>query len=139
LQRALRALRQDKSLTAAAKAAHVSPERLKRVAVSKGAITKDRRRWVVNPRLPRGVRLFSRGRAIEIIMSRESASLAGAYMNAIGKFVSSPDPALLAPFVGQSVTDVSGQSHPLETNPNVLYRLLHASGETFESIYRIVV
>src|SRR5258708_6623178 len=53
LQQALRVLRQDKSLAAAAKAAHVSPERLRHIAKTKGAITKDGRRWIINPALPR--------------------------------------------------------------------------------------
>src|SRR5258706_4475403 len=45
LQRALKELREKKSLTAAAKMARVSPERLRAAAIAKGAIEKQGRRW----------------------------------------------------------------------------------------------
>src|SRR5262249_37894045 len=53
LQRGLRILRQEKNLRVAARTIGVSPERLKHAAAAKGAIIKERRRWVVNPDLPR--------------------------------------------------------------------------------------
>ena len=140
LQRALRTLRQEKNLTAAAKAARIAPERLRQVAASKGAITKQKRRWIVNPDLPRRMPLYSRGRQIAITVGDlESASLIGRYMSAVGNFRKSNDVKLLQPFVGQSVTDISGKAYPFETNPNTLYRLVSAGGETFEQVYRIVV
>jgi hypothetical protein len=139
LQQALRSLRQEKSLTAAAKAARVSPERLKHVAQSKGAIKKEGRRWIVDPALPRRMPLFSRGRAIEVVVSGEAASQIGAYMDAVGKFLATNNRELLKPFVGQSVTDTSGTILPFETNPNTLYRLAAAGEATFEQVYRIVV
>ncbi len=139
LQQALRTLRQEKSLAAAAKAARVSPERLKHVAQSKGAIKKEGRRWIVDPALPRRMPLFSRRRAIEVIVSGEDASKVGAYMDAVGKFLATNNRDLLKPFVGQSVTDKAAKSHPIETNPNTLYRLAAAGEATFEQVYRIVV
>jgi hypothetical protein len=45
LQIALHVLRQEKSFVSAAKAAHVSPERLHRHAVECGLIEKSKRRW----------------------------------------------------------------------------------------------
>jgi hypothetical protein len=140
LQRALRTLRQEKNLTAAAKAARIAPERLRQVAASKGAITKQKRRWIVNPDLPRRMPLYSRGRQIVITVGDfPSASLIGRYMSAVGNLRKSNDVKLLQPFVGQSVMDISGKAHPFETNPNTLYRLASAGGETFEQVYRIVV
>jgi hypothetical protein len=139
LQQALRVLRQDKSLTAAAKAAHVSPERLRQVAKSKGAIKKQGRRWIIDPDLPRRMPLFSRGRAVEVTVAGDAASKIGAYMDAVGKFLTSNNRDLLKPFVGQSVKDTAGKAHPFETNPNALYRLASAGEATFEQVYRIVV
>jgi hypothetical protein len=140
LQQALRVLRQDKSLTAAAKAAHVSPERLRHVARSKGAIKKQGRRWIVEPELPRRMLIYSRRKALPITVGDyASASLVGRYMSAVAYFLGHPDRGLLQPFVGQSVTDISGKQHPFETDPNWLYRLVSAGGESFESVYRIVL
>lgn len=140
LQRALRILRQEKSLSAAAKSARIAPERLRRVAASKGAIIPQKRRWIINPDLPRRMPLYSRSRQIVVTVGDfPSASLIGRYMSAVGNFRKSNDISLLQPFVGQSVTDISGKKHPFETNPNTLYRLASAGGETFEQVYRIVI
>ena len=139
LQRALRVLRQEGTLKSAAKAAHISPERLRHIAKSKGAIKKHGRRWIVDPDLPRRMPLFSRRRVIEVTVTGDSASKIGAYMDAVGKFSTSNDRALLKPFEGQSVTDTSGKLHPFETNPNAIHRLLSVGESTFEQIYRIVV
>jgi hypothetical protein len=94
LQQALRVLRQDKSLTAAAKAAHVSPERLRHIAKSKGAIKKHGRRWILDPGLPRRMQLFSRRRAIAVTVTGGAASKIGSYMHAVGEFRASNADAL---------------------------------------------
>ena len=140
LQRALRVLRQDRNLSAAAKAARISPERLRQVAASKGAITKQKRRWVVNPALPRRMPIYSQGRQIAVTVGGlSSASLIGRYMSAVGNLFKSNDRKWLQPFIGQSVADISGKAYPFETNPNALYRLASTGGDSFEQVYRIVV
>jgi hypothetical protein len=139
LQRALRTLRQEKSLSAAAKAARLSPERLRRLAQSKGAIRKKGRRWIIDPDLERRMRLYSRGREIRVAVFGEAASKIGAYLNAIRSFTETNDYNLLQPFVGQSITDTAGKAHPFETNPNTLYRLTTAGEGTFEQVYRLVL
>jgi len=140
LQRALRALRQEKNLAKAAKSAGVSPERLRHAAINKGAITKQGRRWIVRPDLPRRMPLYSRGREIAIIVGDfDTASLVGRYMSAVGQFLTVNNRALLMPFAGQSATDVRGKTHPFEVNPNALYRLASAGGDSFEQVYRIIV
>src|ERR1700677_4853204 len=53
LQLALKVLRQEKSLTAAAREAKVSPERLRRYATEKNIIERRGRRWIVRHELPR--------------------------------------------------------------------------------------
>jgi len=140
LQRALRALRQEKNLAKAARSAGVSTERLRHAAVNKGAITKHGRRWIVRPDLPRRMPLYSRGREIAIIVGDfDTASLVGRYMSAVGQFLTTNNRALLMPFTGQSATDVKGKAHPFETNPNSIYRLATAGGDVFEQVYRIIV
>ena len=140
LQHALRVLRQDGRLREAAKAAHVSPERLKRFAESRGAIERKGRRYFVNTKLPRRMLIYSRRREVPIVVGdAASASLVGRYMSAVGKFLGQNDRDLLLPFVGQSVVDIAGKRHPFETDPNWLYRLASAGGESFEVVYRIVI
>jgi hypothetical protein len=128
-----------REIESAAKAARVSPERLRRFAKSQGAITKKGRRWIVNPKLPRRMLIYSRRRAVPVILGDQaSATIAGRYMSAVGEFLSYQDISLLQPFAGQSVTDVRRKKHPFETDPNWLYRLA-SSGESFEAVYRIIV
>ena len=59
LQLALKVLRQEKSLTAAARAAKISPERLRRYATERNIIERRGRRWIVRHELPRRMLLFS--------------------------------------------------------------------------------
>ena len=140
LQRALTLLRKEKSLARAAKAANVSPERLKREAIEKKALVRRGRKWGVRHNLPRQMLVYSGGRAeIITVGSFKSASLIGKYMSAVSRFLITNDAALLKPFVGRSVSDTSGKKHLFETNPNALYRITSSGGETFESVYRIVV
>ena len=133
-------LRQHKSLSAAARSVHVSPERLKHAAAEKSAITKKGRRWIVNPKLPRRMPMYSRGREILITVGDQATtSLVGRYMSAVGRFLTSNDRELLQPFVGQFVTDIKGKRYFFETNPNALHRLSSAGGDVFEQLYRIVL
>ncbi len=140
LQRALKELREKKSLSGAAKAARVSPERLRAAALSKGAIEKRGRRWTVKPELPRQVLIYSEGRERIITVDNfAEARIAGQYIDAIGRFLTSADPKFLKPFEGTSVKDRADRVYPLETNPNALFRLRKLTRTSFEEVYRIVV
>jgi len=140
LQRALKELRQKKSLTAAAKAARVSPERLRASGISKGAIEKQGRRWTVRPELPRQVLIYSGGREHIITVDNYSeARIAGQYMDAVGRFLTTANREFLTRFEGASVRDRAGRVYPLETNANAIFRLRKRTRTTFEEIYRIVV
>lgn len=140
LQRALKDLRQNKSLSGAARAARISPERLRAAALSKGAIEKEGRRWTVKTDLPRKVLIYSEGREYTpIVGSFEEASLAGKYIDAVGDFWMTADPSHFEDFIGKSVTDINGRAYPLETNPNALFRLRKLTRTSFEEVYRIVV
>jgi hypothetical protein len=69
----------------------------------------------------------------------ESASKVGHFMSAVGRFLETNDRSVLETFIGQSVRDISGKEHSLETRPNVLYRLSSTGEQTFEQVYRIVI
>jgi hypothetical protein len=140
LQLAFKVLRQEKSLTAAARAAKVSPERLRRYATQRDIIEHQGRRWIVPRDLPRRMLLFSDGKDLRVVVGDfTSASKIGRFMSAVRHFLRTNRPAALREFEGESVTDISGKTHPFETRPNTLYRLASAHDQSFEHIYRIVV
>lgn len=140
LQFALQAIRKEGNLSRAARAAKISPERLRKFAVEKGAIEKSKGRWRIRHNLPRRMHLFSNGRLIEVTLGDfDSASLVGRYLNAVKMFLDTNRAAVLSPFTGHSVRDVTGKDHPLETRPNVLYRLAASGDHSFEQIYRLVI
>lgn len=140
LQMGLRFLRKEKNFSKAAKEAHISPERLRTHALEKGIIEKRGRRWLIRHDLPRRVLIFSRGHEFQIIVGDfKAASLVGKYMSAVGWFLKTNDISHLEPFIKKTVKDIDGKIHPLETRPNVLYRISLDGGSSFEQIYRIVV
>jgi len=140
LQFALKVLRQEKSLTVAAREAKISPERLRHYATEKNIIERRGRRWIVRHELPRRMLLFSNGRALQVVVGDfAAASKVGRFMSAVSAFLRTNNPAGLREFEGMSVTDVSGKTHLFETRPNRLYRLGSAHDQSFEHIYRIVV
>jgi hypothetical protein len=140
VQRALKELREKKSLSAAAKATRMSLERLRAAALSKGAIEKQGRRWIVKADLPRKVLIYSAGREhIITVDSFAEAQIAGRYIDAVGRFLTTANQEFLKPFEGAYVTDRTGRAYPLETNPNALFRLRKLTRTSFEEVYRIIV
>jgi hypothetical protein len=140
LQLALKVLRQEKSLSAAAKAAKIAPERLRHFATQREIVERLGRRWFVRHDLPRRMLLFSDGRAFPVVVGDfASASKVGRFISAVSHFLRTNNPAGLREFEGASVTDVSGRTHPFETRPNALYRLASAHDQSFEHIYRIII
>jgi hypothetical protein len=140
LQLALKVLRQEKSLTAAAREAKVSPERLRRYATERSIIERRGRRWIVRCELPRRMLLFSDGNVVQVVVGDfASASKVGRFMSAVSTFLRTNNPAGLRQFDGASVADISGKIHPFESRPNALYRLASAHDQSFEHIYRIVI
>jgi hypothetical protein len=140
MQLALKVLRQEKSVSAAARAAKISPERLRHFATEKDLIERQGRRWIVRQQLPRRMLLFSGNRAVQLVVGDfASASKVGRFMSAVSAFLRTNNPTGLREFEGASVTDVSGVTHPFETRPNALYRLASAHDQSFEHIYRIVI
>lgn len=140
LEEGLREIKQGKTLTAAAREVHVAPERLRRYLAGSGIAKKQGRSWTIGPDTRRReMLLFSDGEAITVTVAPDQAEKIGRYDAAVARFLRSNDPMFLIPFAGRSVTDVTGRSHPFETDPNELYRLAETGSSTFEDVYRIVV
>ena len=139
---AVKALREGKSLTQAAKGAGVSPERLRafvRQNPTLGAdhgptMTKLKGRWRPMYRLV----TYSEGRMVSVdLTGADQASLVGQYDAAVQKFLATDDETVLAPFVGRYVTDIAGRRIVFETRPNVLWHMVVEEGLTpGRTIYR---
>lgn len=140
LEEGFRALKGGKTLTQSAKSVHISPERLRRYIAEAGLAHRHGRRWIIGPdNRPRIMRMFSRGKIITVTVDPAEASVIGKYLDAVRHFLNSNEPMFLKMFAGKSVTDIKGKTHPLETDPNALYRLDATGSGSFEDIYRIVV
>lgn len=141
LEMGLKELRLGKSLTKSAKSIGVSRERLSHYLAQNAVIEKHNGRWRVkqDDRI-REVMIYSQDKAKYIqVKGYEIASIVGRYIDAVGQFLKSNNPKHLDPFKDVIVRDIKGKAYLLETRPNVLYRLDHSGGETFEQVYRIVV
>jgi hypothetical protein len=80
--------------------------------------------------------IYSRGQLESVtVRGFKEARRIGEYMNAVRRFLATNDARILKPFVGQSVTDSRGISHPFEVQPNTLYRLVQSGDGDFTSIY----
>ncbi len=142
LELGVKLIREGRSLSAAARTADVSSERLRAYLKASGIATREGRRWVIGEdRRPRVVPIFSRGRRYELTVPNYAESrLAGAYMQTVyGPFLETNDPAVLAEFAGRGVHDRTGRFYPFELRPNELYRLSLAGPEPYEQIYQIVM
>jgi hypothetical protein len=89
LQVALCVLRREANLAAAAKAARISPERLRRHVIERGLIEKFKGRWRLRAAdLPRRLKAFSREKALTIVvLGLASAFLVGRYTSPPGEFL----------------------------------------------------
>lgn len=139
LEAALKALRRVGKQTAAAREAGVSPERLRRFLRENALAERRGRTWRITDRRLRQMRVLTDGRSKMLTISGfDQASVVGSHLAAVRRFIETNDIAELEPFKGRSVKDAAGNSHPLETDPNSLYRLAAAGSEGFEQVYRLI-
>ena len=93
LQVALHVLRQEKSFEEAAKAARISPERLRRHTIEHGLIEKSNRRWQLRADLLRRLKALSRGKALTIIApDLASVSFVDRYTSAVEAYLRTNNP-----------------------------------------------
>lgn len=140
LESALKLLRQTGHQGAAAKQAGVAPERFRRFLRHHALAARSGRQWQITDNRPRRMTVITDGESKELSLDGfEEASLNGEHLAAVGTFLTAPDIDLLRPFEGRSVRDVHGKMHPLETNPNRLYRMAASEDEVFHEIYRLII
>jgi hypothetical protein len=137
-ERAVARIKGGSSLRAAAKSEGVREELLRRYLKENTNAKRVGRRWQIEDRRPRQYPFYSQGKLVSPRLSPEEATHAAHFMHAVAEFLPTGDEMLLKPFRGQGVRDISGKSHPFETDENTLYEL-DSSGElSFPEFYRIV-
>ncbi len=140
LEAALKILRQSGHQGRAAKESGVSPERLRRFLRDNSLAERTGGKWRVTDNRPRRMTVYSQGEARRITLRDfDQASLNGQHLSAVREFLTSQKRSLLAPFEGRSVIDAKGGAHPLETDPDELYRIAAQGGEVFHDVYRLIV
>jgi hypothetical protein len=130
-----------KSVKIAARNNGISESRLRRLIRNYKLAKWNRktRKWRITDRARREVGIVSNGSAKAIVVRGFSkAQLAMAHHAAVKRFLETNDVAVLAPFEGQSITDVGKRSYLLETRPNVLLRLANTGGDADMMIYRLI-
>lgn len=138
LEAALKLLRQSGNQGRAAKDAGVSPERFRRFLRDQALAERRGREWHISDSRPRRMTVITEGDAREITLRDfDQASLNGRHLAVVRAFRDTNDIDLLRPFDGLSVIDIKGKAHPLETDPNALYRLANAGSEVFHEVYRL--
>ena len=124
------------SLTATASALRISRERLRRTVGARGEYVRAGKRYAFRPSVENDFPLYSDGRSMRVRVDDENATRLGAFMAAVGKFLASGEPSLLAPHIGEGITNVRGRYYPFETDENVLYELRAQGRPEFHQIYR---
>jgi hypothetical protein len=141
LDHARRLFMVTKSVKGSARSTGVSESQLRRLIRKYKLARWDRnkRRWRITDRARREVGIISSGSAKAIIVRGfAKAQLAKAYSAAVKRFLETNDVAVLAPFEGQSITDINKRTYEFETRPNVLLRLANTGGDADMKIYRLI-
>src|SRR6516164_1674201 len=127
------------SLTAAARTAHISRQRLRQFLTRHRLGKRKRRRWVTKDNRLRRLPVITRGRfRVLTVRGYEPARLAGEHHNAAAAFVRTNDISLIESFRGQSVQATNGRQYVLETDPNALHRIAAIDTPPFHEIYEII-
>ena len=139
LEKGIKLIKSGSSLTSTAKQLHVAPERLRNYLQTSGVAKKVGKRWKIGPDdRTRQMLVFSDQRALKVRVEPEAASLIGTYMNDVGLFLNSNNPAFLKVWKDERFVDVKGRKHHFETDRNTLYRLNQAGRNSFDEFYKII-
>jgi hypothetical protein len=138
IAQAVAKLFRGKSLSDSATESGVSPERLRKVVKDYRLAIRRKGKWKVSlKKLAWEVALFTRGRVEQVQFDDpEEVSRAMSYMASVRHFKDTQDISALAPYRGETVRDLRGTKHPLETRENVLYRLSSSIPEREDKFYR---
>jgi hypothetical protein len=139
LEIAVRAMNTGAPLSWAAKAARVSPERLRRFIKLNDLGARQGRAWVMRDSRARRVPMIAGSNSSTIaVPGFEEASLVARFDHAVRRALETGDFEPVFAFEGRGVRDLKGKLHPFETNPNALYRYAMRDEPEFHEIYQIV-
>jgi len=123
------------SLTRAAKAERVSPERLRRFLKENTETSYADRKWTIVDRRAVAIRIATKGRLRTIRVERHHAEAVSAHWLAINSFLNTRSASHLHPFDEPGVRDIYGVFHSFETRPNVLLQLEAKDELSFQELY----
>ena len=135
LERALVRMRRGESQSAAAKAEGVSVEKLRRHRALHTTSRRQGRRWIISDARPQAYWIATDGKMISVTLPHDAGSMVSGYWRAVDKFLETNRIDHLSAFAGDSVRDLDGHSHLLETRPNVLRKLDSIGELNFIEIY----
>ena len=138
-EQAIRRIAKGATLRSAALSEGLPEGKLRRYLKENTAATWNGRAWTILDSRPRQFPFYSQGRLIAPRLSLEEASKAAKFEQAVRAFLPTGDEERLAPFVGESVTDIRGLRYRFETRPNTLYELDSAGELDFLELYKTVV
>lgn len=139
LEAALKELRRTQSQARAAAEAGVSTERFRKFIRENELAKREGKKWIFHDHRPREMKAFTtNGPRVLKIAGFDQTSLIGRHEAAVKNFLQTNDVSLLTPFKGQSIKDISGRTHFLETRPNTIHRLANSEFEAFEMVYRLI-
>ena len=142
LEGALLSMRDGKSLTAAAKEAHVSRERLASYIRTYAGASRTGKGWEFSDTRRRRVPILQAGDTryqVTKIRGYEGARLAGQHYDDARQLVENPDQFQLfhEKWDGKGLTDIHGHLHPFSTNYNEISRMLSTDEPDWSRIYKI--
>ena len=135
LEKALLQMKQGKSQKRAASFADVSTKRLRSFLRANTRATRKGHRWIIIDNRHESFWIASKGRRLEVMLTKEEASKVGLYWNAVNRFLNSNDIDALRVLKDLSVIDMKGTEHAFEMRPNVLRRLESVDELDFLEIY----
>jgi hypothetical protein len=142
LEQALKAMRGGHTLKTAAAQAQVSRERLSAYAKAQAGAARSGRAWTFNDRRRRRVQIIQNGQVREIwVEGYEPSRIAGKYMDEAARMIAQPDrlPEFQNSWTYRAIRDASGRLVTFPTDPNEIYRAIHANDRPFEQIYKLVM
>jgi hypothetical protein len=133
--KAVRLVRQGKSLTAAAKAVHADPRTVKKYARVALRRKEGTYRAVTVDQMRRPLRVLTDG-GLEVVDVRSSrtASRIARYWAAVDHYLRTGDRRRLQPFAGRGFR-AGGQRRAYVTDPHLLEQLANAGEVRFEDLY----
>jgi hypothetical protein len=142
LEDAIKAIRQGETLTAAAKNAGVSRERLSAYAKQYAGAARHGRRWTFNDARVRRIPIIAAGEVSFLtikVPGFEPAHLAGQHFDEASKALEDHElfPSFIERWTGVSITDVNGNDHLFATEPSQLYRVIGADEIDWARIYHL--